>query len=118
VSADGPTLLRRIRGAMWGLALYWALAVAVTLAFPGEPMPGLEAPSLWLTAGVPGAVGLLHVVVALRFRPGARTTWGLAVSAAAFSLLGCLTTPVAGWVIWMLFRKPVMGALLGGPYAE
>lgn len=119
MSADGPALLRRVRGAMWGLAVYWTLATVVTLASPGEPVDnGMAAPSLWLTAGLPGAVALMHAVVALRFHPGRRTTWGLAVSAAAFSLFGCLTTPVAGWVIWMLFRKPVMGLLLGGRYAD
>lgn len=119
MSLDGPSLMRRIRGAMWGLAAYWTAAALLTVLFPGEPVEvGMEAPPLWLTAGVPGGVAVLHVICALKVQEGQRPFWGMAISAAAFSLFGCLTTPVAGWVIYMLFRKPVMGAMLGGRYAE
>ncbi|MCB9764033.1 MAG: hypothetical protein H6739_29955 [Alphaproteobacteria bacterium] len=112
--AAGP-LIARARRLLWGLAVFWLLSMVVSLLLDA-PVEG--GPPMWLARGALAVASGFTAIAATGLRPLNKGGWATAVSAAALSLLNCLSFPVGAWLVWLLFRKPVMAACLGGKFAE
>lgn len=114
-----PAPFGKIRGILVAMAVFWALMTLVTVYGNGQlSTEELGEAPLWATVAAPAFVALCSALAAWRTRPGDRQGWGLAVSAMALNLLGCLTAPLAVWGILLLFKPHTKAQMLGGRFAK
>lgn len=66
-----------------------------------------------MTAGSLGLMAALHGVAAAWIGPDRPVAWGMTALTAGLSVIGCLTTPAAAYLLVLLFRKEVMLPCLG-----
>ncbi|MCP4807719.1 MAG: hypothetical protein GY913_26960 [Proteobacteria bacterium] len=112
--------LRRVRQVLLGLGAYWVLMAGITLAFPDvqvEQDAG-QVPPLWVTAGSLGLMAALHGLAALWIGPKRPMAWAMTTLTAGLSVMGCLTTPVAIYLLVLLFKAEVMLPCLGRKLPE
>ena len=107
--------IHRARRALLAAAVWWVLllVVSVTLDAPveGGPDPWLSRATLLGMAGF-SAAG------ALTLSPGSVGGWATATAAAADTVFGCLTLPLAVVALMNLLHPEVMAACLGGVWAR
>ena len=119
VSAASPAALQlaKIKLICYGAAGLWGLVLGLTVFLPALP-EAEGVPPMWVSQAALGALIAANAVAGLALRPGAKGSWGTAVSVLLLSLIGCHTLPLAVWGLFLLFRPEVKAAVLGGKFAR
>lgn len=115
LSPDADAILSRVRRILYAFAVVWLLHLGVSLALDSYVEGG---PPMWLARGGLVFAMVFELAGALSLKPGSKAGWGTAVSAAGLTMLHPLLFIPAFYVVWQLFKRPVMAACLGGPWRE
>ncbi|MCB9797888.1 MAG: hypothetical protein H6741_34850 [Alphaproteobacteria bacterium] len=115
LQADAERRMGRVRRVLWTLVGVWGLHLVMSLLLDAQVEGG---PPMWLARGALVGVAAFTALGAWSLRAGSKRGWGMTVSAAAVNLLHPLLFIPAFWVVWQLFKPSVMGACLGGVFAQ